>query len=119
MAAASPVSDFARLPVLAKLNFGILALFVVAACVLLWPSWRSNPDLSHGFFVPIAFVALLHEARTTGTRRWLPSGLATKLAGVALLGAGLIALGAAGLFAAALGWSHALVNFMLVFALAL
>jgi exosortase len=103
----------------AKFNLAVLALFVVAACVLLWPTWRHNPDLSHGFFMPMVFLALLHESRSAGVQRWLPATAATTLGVVALILAGLTTLVGAGLYAAALGWSHALVNFVLMLALVL
>jgi exosortase len=107
------------LPLLGKFSLGILALFVVAATILLWPAWRHNPDLSHGLFMPAIFLMLLHESRTHGVQRWLLPSRATSLLVIALLVAGLVVLGAAGLYAAALGWTHALVNFMLVLALVL
>ncbi|HEX2855106.1 MAG TPA: exosortase/archaeosortase family protein [Opitutaceae bacterium] len=109
----------AGLPLLAKFNLMALALAVVATCALLWPNWRTNPDLSHGFFMPVVFLALLHESRTTGTQRWLPATPLTSVALIALLVAGIVALVGAGLYAAALGWSHALVNFVLVLSLVL
>ena len=34
----------------------ILALFLGGLCALLWPSWQHNPDLSHGFFMPLVFL---------------------------------------------------------------
>lgn len=117
------IPPFARvaagLPLLAKFNLAVLALFVVATCALLWSTWQHNPDLSHGFFMPVVFLALLHESRTTGVQRWLPANLLTSAGLIALVGAGIVALVGAGLYAAALGWSHALVNFMLVLALVL
>jgi exosortase len=113
-ATASPRPD---LPPLAKINLAVLTAFVVAICGLLWPLWLHNPDLSHGLFMPVIFLVLLHESRANGAQRWLPAGKATALALAALLAGGLLTLGAAGLYAAALGWSHALVNFMLVAAL--
>lgn len=119
MASASFASDFARLPRLGKWNLGVLAFFVLAICALLFPAWQHNPDLSHGFFMPFVFLALLHESRTSGPPRWLRAGPRTTVGLVALLVVGLGALVMAGLFAAALGWSHALVNFMLVAALVL
>lgn len=110
---------FARLPVLAKVTLGLLAAFVVALSVRLWPDWRGNPDLSHGLFMPVVFLLLLHEARAAGTPRWLHAGPAVHAGFASLLLAGLLALCAAGLYAAALDWSHALVNFTLTFALVL
>lgn len=97
---------------------GVLSLGLVAAfCRLLWPEWRQNPDLSHAFFVPLLFLLLVWESRRQGTPRWLPPGRLTALA-VALavaLGFGFFAL--AGLFAATLAWTHAMVCVLLAAAL--
>jgi exosortase len=105
------------LPILPKVILGLLGSFVAVAALLLWPAWRHNLDLSHGLFMPVVFLALLHESRTQGPQRWLNPGGATTLSLFALLAAGLTALVVAGLYAAALGWTHALVNFTLIFAL--
>ena len=103
----------------AKFCVALLAVFVGALSVRLWPDWLHNPDLSHGLFMPLVFLLLLHESRMKGTTRWLRAGAAAPGAFVALLLAGLLTLCAAGLYAAALDWTHALVNFMLTAALAL
>lgn len=85
----------------------------------LWPDWRQNPDLSHGFFMPVVFLLLMQESRRSEPVRWLgPGAVANSLLAGTLLG-GLLALGAAGLYAASLGWTHALVSFMLTGALVL
>ncbi len=95
-----------------RLALGALALATAGLTVRLWPHWRTNPDLSHGYFMPLLFLLLLHESRT-GTPRYFKAGPGPHLAlGVLLLGS-LLALGAAGLYAAAVDWSHALVNVML------
>ena len=109
---------FARQSWSAKMCVALLALFVVALSVRLWPDWLHNPDLSHGLFMPLVFLLLLREARTTATPRWLAPRPATHTAFAVLLLAGLLALCAAGLYAASLDWTHALVNFMLTAALA-
>ncbi len=77
------------------------------------PEWSSNPDLSHGFFVPVLFAVLIHESRQRGPLRWLPvSKLWISTVVVALLlGGALLLVGS--LYAAALDWSHTLVLFML------
>jgi exosortase len=96
-----------------------LAVFVAAVIYRLWPHWSRNPDLSHGFFMPVIFALLLGEARRRGPARWLPTG-APPIAAVAislLLALGVFAL--AGLLAASVGWSHALVNFVLTTTLVL
>ena len=92
---------------------GLLALFVTAFCYHLWPEWRHNPDLSHGFFTPVLCLLLLRESGRAGPPRWLPAGRAL-LAGQLLAAAAVAVLFAlAGLLAASLGWDHALVDFLL------
>jgi exosortase len=71
----------------------------------LWPEWRNNPDLSHGFFALPLVVLLWIRARedAVGARGL---GGASRLALAVLLGAGV--LGAAlftTVYAVALGWS--------------
>lgn len=103
---------FARLPLLAKLTLGGLAAGMAALTLRLWPEWQRNPDLSHGFFMPVVFLWVLYEARSRAGH-YLPRHPATQAALGLLLVGGLLALVAAGLYAAAVDWSHALVNFML------
>ena len=112
-------SEFSRLSWPGKLSVAALLAGVTALSMQLWPDWRQNPDLSHGFFMPVVFLLLMHESRRSEPLRWLGPGAAANslLAGTLL--AGLLALGAAGLYAASLGWTHALVNFMLTGALVL
>jgi exosortase len=98
------------------LALGALGAAAVALSVKLWPQWQSNPDLSHGYFMPFLYVFLLYECHS-GTPRFVRSGPAGSLALAALLAGALLALTAAGLFAAAVDWSHALVNLMLVLSL--
>ena len=113
-----PLSSFTSLTPAAKLCLVLLAALIGALSVLLWPHWRHNPDLSHGLFMPVVFLLLLHESRS-GTPRFLPAGGRALLALAALLLLGLLALAASGLYAASLGWSHDLVCFTLSAALAL
>jgi len=100
-----------------RLNLALLAAGIVALCLRLLPEWRSNPDLSHGFFMPVVFLLLLHEGRSRGTARYLPSNAATTAGFIAALVVGLLSLCAAGLYAAAVGWSHALVSLTLTLSL--
>jgi exosortase len=104
---------------LARINLVLLAVLAAAFSALLWPQWRHNPELSHGLFMPLIFLLLLHESRTAGPARFLPARGTTTVALAGLLAAGLAALATGGLFTAALDWSHALVGFMLAFALVL
>ncbi|HVU35543.1 MAG TPA: exosortase/archaeosortase family protein [Opitutaceae bacterium] len=109
-------SSWRDLPRLARLNLLLLAAAVGAVIVQLWPEWRHNPDLSHGLFMPVIFLILLHEARR-GTPRFLPDGLSARAAVATLLLLALGALFAAGLYAASVDWSHPLVSLMLTLAL--
>ncbi len=122
-AAPSPVlplfASLGALPPAARFCVAAIAVFVIALSVHLWPEWQRNPDLSHGFFMPLVFLLLLHESRAARRPRWLKPGAKTNATLALLVGGGLFALCAAGLYAAALDWSHALVNFTLTAALAL
>jgi len=111
MTASPPVPP---LSLLAKVNLGLLAAFTVALSFRLWPEWLRNPDLSHGLFMPLLFLMLLHESRTAGPHRYLHSGWITRSLLTGCLFAGLAALGLAGIYATSLGWAHALVEFLLV-----
>jgi exosortase len=111
--------DRLRLSPLARINLALLAALAAAFSGLLWPQWRHNPELSHGLFMPLIFLVLLHESRAAGPARFLPARGATAVALAGLLAAGLAALATGGLFTAALDWSHALVGFTLACALVL
>ena len=107
------------LPLAAKLSAAALILFAVGLSIRLWPEWRQNPDLSHAFFMPLVFLLLLGESRSALPLRWLrPSRWTNGVFATLALG-GLLALCTAGLYAAALDWSHALVNFTLTASFAL
>jgi len=121
LAAAAPpslASALARVALPGKLALVMLALGAIGLSMRLWPLWRHNPDLSHGLFMPVIFLLLLHEARS-GPQRYLRGGGATRAAFSALLAGALLALMAAGLYAAAVDWSHALVNLALTLSLVL
>jgi len=115
-AAPRPLSLTPRGPVavVAALLAGIAAF-----CVLLWPEWAHNPDLSHGFFAVVICAVLVFESRAAGPRRWLPPHPARSAATVLLLAGAIILLALTGLLAASVGWSHALVRFVLAAALCL
>ena len=93
---------------------GALLLGLVAGfCVLLWPEWSHNPDLSHGFLAPLVFLLLLWESRRNGPQRWLPVNHWTGLATAGAVTLGLLLFAMAGLLAASVAWTHALVLFVL------
>ncbi len=114
----SPSFAFASLgslPWLARFNLAAAAFCVLATIVILFPHWRENPDLSHGYLTPLIFILLLREARS-GTPRWPPPSAPLQLSAFALFGLGLLALAAGGLYAAVVNWSHELVAASLTFA---
>ncbi|HKB58268.1 MAG TPA: exosortase/archaeosortase family protein [Lacunisphaera sp.] len=89
----------------------IVALLGLAAAYsfLLWPEWKGNPDLSHGFFAPVVFLLLVWESRRHGTPRWVSAGRLPVAAQTGLLLLGFILFALAGVFAASLAWTHAVV----------
>lgn len=96
----------------------IMAGLVLGLCVLLWPQWKDNPDLSHGFFAPVIFVLLIWESRRQGATRWIPAARWPVAAvGLAVL-AGVVLFSLAGIFAASLAWTHALVLILIAAAAA-
>jgi exosortase len=111
-------ASFASLPVTARLSAALLAVLLSFWSLHLWPQWLHNPDLSHGLFTPLIFLLLLHESRTRGTQRWLPARPLTTVAVAGALVAGLCILTLAGIYAAAVGWTHALINFLTAAAVA-
>lgn len=100
---------------IAWFNVAMLAAAMAAVCALLWPQWLHNPDLAHGLFMPVVFPILLFEGWRTGGHGPFGGTLAVGI----LTAAGVAALGAAGLYASVLGWSHSLALFSLAASLAL
>ncbi len=96
---------------------GVLAVYVAAFCWLLWPEWKTNPDLSHAFFVPFLFALLIWESRRQGPHRWMPPGGTTAMLIAAALAGGFTLFALAGIFAATLAWTHAVVCALLAGAL--
>jgi exosortase len=95
-----------------------LAGLSVAYCGRLWSEWSHNPDLSHGFFSPLVFGFLIWLSRQMGPLRWVRPGPASQGLVLMCCIGGLALFALAGLFAASLVWSHALVLFILALALA-
>lgn len=91
--------------------------FAATVSLRLWPEWSSNPDLSHGLFTPLLSALLIWEGTRHGTPRWLREGgwLTVVTSLLAVLALALVVF--AGLLAASVGWSHAVVNFVLAAAL--
>ena len=91
----------------------VLLGLVAGITLRLWPEWAQNPDLSHGFFAPLIFLLLLWESRLHGTQRWLPPSRWVNFATVGVVTAGFLFFALAGLLAASVAWTHALVLFVL------
>jgi exosortase len=102
----SPLKTPGVIAVLSLLSLGCALLIV-----LLGPQWLHNPDLSHGLFMPLVFVALLWEGRRRTAAsafqnsRW--KGLSSNL----LLLASLALLAFGTLYALAFGWDYGLCSF--------
>jgi len=114
MTAAEPLGRaFGRMPLSAKINLAAIAVLAGALAVKLWPEWTGDPNLSHGFFAPIACLFLLQESRRAGPWRYLRGGWKLNGTAAALGIAGLATLGTAGLFAVSLAWMNSVVDFAL------
>ena len=95
----------------------LAGLLATALCVHLWPEWMNNADLSHGLFAPVLFLLLLHESRRRGPWRFLADNTGLRVLRGAALVAGLGFICIAGLYAAAVEWTHPLVGMALAMAL--
>ncbi len=89
-------------------------LLVTGLAAFLIPHWKHNPDLPHGWFMPLVFLLLIHESRTRGAQRYLTDRrvILTAITGALLAGLAALCLGV--LYMAVLEWSHALVVLMMV-----
>ena len=72
-----------------------------------------------GWFMPVIFLLLLREARQEGPARYLRRGRGPAALVALLALSGLVVLSAAGLYAAAVDWTNALVEFLLASAFSL
>lgn len=111
-------ASWRSLPAPTAVLLAALAASAAGYTALLWPEWRQNPDLSHGFFAPLVFVFLIWESRRSGPERWLTVGAAPRVLLGTMMLLSVAWLGLAGLFSASLGWDHALVLFLTGAALA-
>jgi len=110
---------FRALPLVARLNALGLCVAVAAVAAVLWPEWLRDPDLAHGMFLPVLSGILLAESRRDAGARFLPAGAGPLALCVLLALASLASLAVAVTYAAALGWSHSMAEFMLAIALVL
>ena len=106
-----------RLPISGWIAIALAAVLAAAFSIHMWPEWLHNPDLSHGLFTPVLFILLLRESRRIGTDRLLQENNTLRIARAASLTLGLTLVAIAGLYAAAIDWSHSLVSLSLALAL--
>jgi exosortase len=112
-------TDFRALAHLAKFNALGLCAAACAFSALLWQQWRHDDDLTHGIFLPFLSVILAVESRRDPTPRFLRPGAGPLAACALLVLLGLAGLAAAIVYAAAMGWSQTMAEFMLCTALVL
>jgi exosortase len=113
-----PLADFRDLSRLARFNLVALLLAMVGLCYQLWPDWSRDPNLSHGFFMPLISLYLIYEARRHGRRRFIVARRNNGIVFGVLLAAAVLGVAIGGLFAAAAGWTHSLVDSSFTVALA-
>jgi exosortase len=114
---ASRCTPFRALPRLAKFNVGGLCVAVGAFVGLVWPLWRHDDNLTHGIFLPFLAGILVAESRRDPSPRFLRPGPGPCALGAFLALAALAGLAMAIVYAAALGWTHSMAEFMLSVAL--
>jgi len=110
---------FSALPWRARADGLALGGAAAALAVHLWPAWRQDDNLSHGPLLPVLVAILLFESRRDPRPRFLRPGAGPLATRVIALGAAAAFLGAATIYAAAVGWSHAIVDFLLTAAFVL
>ena len=91
----------------------LVALGLLVWAARLWPEWRTNPDLSHGFFaLPVVF--LLWRRAGENARGSPGLGRRVQLAVILIAGAGLAGTSLfATVYAVAMGWSAVPALFLL------
>jgi len=110
---ASRCTAFRELPWLAKANAFGLCVAIVAFASLLWPLWRHDDNLSHGMFLPLLAGLLIIESRRDPDPQFLQSGAGPIAACAFLILSSLASIGIAVVYAAAMGWTHSMAEFML------
>jgi exosortase len=108
---------FRALPLMAKINVVGLCVAVFSLSALLCPLWSHDDNLTHGLFLPVLAVILVSESRRDRDPRFLRSGPALFATCTVLALSSLICLAIAVVYAAAMGWNHAMAEFMLSSAL--
>jgi exosortase len=109
----SHCTAFRALPWTGKVNaFGLCAA-AAALAYHLWPVWRYDEDTSHGIFLPFLAALLLLESRRDPDPRFLQPGAGPVVTCAFLILLSLAGVAASIVYAAAVGWSHTMVEFIL------
>ncbi|HXN34742.1 MAG TPA: exosortase/archaeosortase family protein [Opitutaceae bacterium] len=116
---ASRCTAFRALPWLARINALGLCAAAAAFAALLWPQWLHDDNLTHGLFLPFLSGILAVESRRDPGARFLRPGAWPPVACAFLSLASMASVALAVIYAAAMGWSHSLAEFMLAAALVL
>jgi exosortase len=114
---ASRCTAFRALPWLARINALGLCAAAALFAALLWPLWRHDDNLTHGIFLPVLSGILVAESRRDPSPRFLRRGAVPFAVGAFLIVASLASFATAITYAAALGFTHAIAEFMLSLAL--
>lgn len=101
----------------AKGNAAGICAAVAAFATLLWPQWCGDDNLAHGVFLPVLAGLLFAESRRDPAPHFLRAGLPGLWGCLVLILASLASLAAAIVYAAALGWTHSMAEFLLAVAL--
>jgi exosortase len=109
----SQCTAFRDLPWTAIVNAIGLCVAAAALAGLLWPLWLHDPDTSHGIFLPVLAAILVFESRRDPNPRFLRAGVLPVVGCALLILLTLVGAAAAIVYAAALGWTHILVEFLL------
>ena len=108
---------FRALPWLAKMNALVLCAAAVGLAALLWPLWIHDANMTHGPFLPFLAAILVFESRRDADPRFLGRGAGPVATCVLLVVLSLSSFVLAIVYAAALGWTHIMAEFMLSAAL--
>jgi exosortase len=110
---ATRCTPFRALPWLAKAVALALCAAVAALALFLWPLWRNDDNLGHGIFLPFLAAILIVESRRDPSPRFLQPGAWPLVGCTLLILAAMASLAMAVAFAAALGWTYEMAEFML------
>ena len=96
----------------------LVAVLFAVWCALMWPEWMSQPNLTHGLFMPVVLAALLYEGAKSRSPHYLPDNAGMDILQGAVAVFAVLAAAAGGFYGDTMGWDHALAQFFLGTAMA-